>query len=311
MVLYFAKKIYANIIVRKDILTTNLHTKKIRKAKLSPPRPNAQKRDTGTSFFAPLQGSLTIEAALILPIFLFFMIAAIQYAAVMETAVKFGSALADTGKNIATAAYVATYGGETKEAPELATAALSAAYAKSRVTAQAGDTSTVKNMNMLLSTFLQEEDEIDLVLTYQIRSPIGSVRLPGNFFIQRARLRAWTGRIPAGEKNGTTGEDAAEDYVYVTETGTVYHEDPECTHLRLSVQAVDIGALATLRNNHGAIYHNCEKCASRPGSSTVYITEEGNRYHNSISCSGLKRTVRQISRKELGGMRVCSRCKRG
>ncbi len=370
--------------------------------KLSPPKPNERKRNTGISLFAPLSASLTVEAALVIPLFLFFMVAAMQYIAVMGTAAKFGASLSETGKNIAVAAYVTRYGGDAQKAPEIAASALSAAYAQGRVRSQAGDISSVKNMNMLLSSFLQDEEdaqkapeiaasalsaayaqgrvrsqagdissvknmnmllssflqdeeEIDLVLTYQIRSPIGFIKLPANFFIQRARVRAWTGRIPAGEGggsgNGEMGDDyvyvtetggvyhedsecthlrlsvravdigaldtlrnssgaieMGDDYVYVTETGGVYHEDSECTHLRLSVRAVDIGALDTLRNSSGAIYHNCERCARSPGSSTVYITEEGNRYHNSISCSGLKRTVRQVSRKELNGMRVCSRC---
>lgn len=285
-----------------------LYYLKRRKEKLSPPKPNTRKRHAGISLFAPLPASLTVEAALIVPLFLFFMVAAMQYIVVMGTAVKFGTSLAQTGKNISTAAYVTKYGGDTQEVPELAAAALSASYAHGKVKAQAGDTSAVKNMNMLLSSFLQDGEEIDLVLTYQIRSPIGFIKLPENFFIQRARLRAWTGRIPAGESDGADGAASGDDYVYVTETGGVYHEDPECTHLRLSVRAVDIGALDTLRNNSGAIYHNCERCARAPKSSTVYITEEGNRYHNSISCSGLKRTVRQVSREELNGMHVCSRC---
>lgn len=231
-----------------------------------------------------------------------------QYTAVMGTAAKFGASLSETGKNIAVAAYVTRYGGNVQEVPELAASALSAVYAQGKVRSQAGDTSSVKNMNMLLSSFLQDEEEIDLVLTYQIRSPIGFIKLPGNFFIQRARIRAWTGRVPTGEGDESGNKETGDDYVYVTETGGVYHEDSECTHLRLSVRAVDIGALDTLRNSSGAIYHNCERCARSPGSSTVYITEEGNRYHNSISCSGLKRTVRQVSREELNGMRACSRC---
>ena len=279
-----------------------------RKEKLSPPKPNERKRNTGISLFAPLSASLTVEAALVIPLFLFFMVAAMQYIAVMGTAAKFGASLSETGKNIAVAAYVTRYGGDAQKAPEIAASALSAAYAQGRVRSQAGDISSVKNMNMLLSSFLQDEEEIDLVLTYQIRSPIGFIKLPANFFIQRARVRAWTGRIPAGEGGGSGNGEMGDDYVYVTETGGVYHEDSECTHLRLSVRAVDIGALDTLRNSSGAIYHNCERCARSPGSSTVFITEEGNRYHNSISCSGLKRTVRQVSRKELNGMRVCSRC---
>lgn len=44
-----------------------------------------------------------------------------------------------------------------KKAPEIAASALSAAYAQGRVRSQAGDISSVKNINMLLSSFLQDE----------------------------------------------------------------------------------------------------------------------------------------------------------
>ena len=285
-----------------------------RKENLSPHKnliKSLHQRSIRTLFFAPLSGSLTVEAAVVVPLFLFFMVGALQYGRVMETAVKFGTAMADTGKGMAIAAYTKRYGGETDGLTEFAVGALSVAYAQNKVMKQAGDTSCVRNANMLLSSFLQEDEMIDLVLTYQIRSPIGVVKLPGSFFIQRAKVRAWTGRIPpGGDGDGASGDEDAQEMVYVTKTGTVYHDDPDCTHLRLSIRAVDIGALDLLRNNNGSIYHPCEKCGGRFGS-TVYITEEGNRYHSSLTCSGLKRTVRQISKEEAGSLRPCSKCGKG
>lgn len=271
------------------------------------PNPEAMIRNKlRTFFFASLRAALTLEAAIVLPVFLFVMIAALQYCAVMETAVQFGTALTDTGKTMAVAAYLKKYGGDAGQAAEIAVTALSAAYAQSQVVSQTGDTSAVKNINMLQSSFLKEDDMIDLVLSYQIRSPIGLVSLPGRFFLQRARVRAWTGRIISEEE--TDENDSATEYVYVTETGSVYHTDPECTYLKLSVHAVDAGELDSLRNNSGAKYYSCELCGGQITGGTVYITNEGTRYHSSLSCSGLKRTVRQVALDELGDMRACSKC---
>lgn len=292
----------------KKILINTYLKKYYRKAKLSPLKVTAKKSDTGTFFFAPLNGTMTVEAAIVLPLFLMVMTAAIQYGAVMETAVKFGTSLAETGKNMAVAAYATKYGKGMDGAAGITVGVLSAAYAQNKAVSQAGDTSSVKNINMLQSSFLQEEDMIDLVLTYQIRSPVGIVKLPGNFFLQRARVRAWTGRTVPGEEGdgGGSGEDG--DCVYVTATGSVYHEDPDCTHLKLSIRTVDARELEKLRNKNGGIYHDCEKCGGATGNGLVYITNEGNRCHNSLNCSGLKRTVRQASREELGHMKACSKC---
>ena len=309
MCLYFGKQVAGPVGKSSQIKKiSHLIFNILRKENLSPLKIDTRMQSTGTFFFVPLSGSLTVEAALVLPLFLFIMIAVMQFGNVMETAVKFGASLSETGKVIATSAYVSKYGGDMEGVPEIAAGALSAAYAHSKVMSQAGDTSAVKNTNMLLSSFLKENEAIDLVLTYQIRSPISIVKLPGNFFIQRARVRAWTGRTPPSGTGGGEGEGTDGDYVYVTSTGTVYHENPDCTHLKLSIQEVDASALGMLRNNNGGIYHNCEKCGGLSESGRVYITKEGDRYHNSLECSGLKRTVKQVSREELGSMRCCSKC---
>ena len=92
----------------------------------------------------------------------------------------------------------------------------------------------------------------------------------------------------------------------MTESGRVYHEDPECSYLNPSIREVDEDAIGGLRNRSGEKYRPCESCGG--GSGTVYITDEGNRYHRSIDCSGLKRTVRLEELSSLAGMGCCSRC---
>lgn len=299
--------IKSQIVLNHSLLIARIRSIILRKEGYSPNGRYLRFTGIRAFFFAPLRAALTVEAALVLPLFLFCMTAVLQYGNVMDTAIRFGSALSETGKSMAAAAYMTKYGGDTSAAGEFAVGALSTVYAQNKVMSKTGDISSVKNANMLLSSFLQEEEMIDLVLTYQVRSPVGGVRLPGNFFVQRAKVRAWTGRTVSG-KDGDGGDDEKSgDYVYVTATGSVYHEDTECTHLKLSIHTADIDSIGTLRNNNGAIYHPCEKCGSRAGD-TVYITDEGTRYHGSLSCSGLKRTVKQVSREEVDHMRACSKC---
>ena len=311
MFLYF-KHIYSNLpfgSLRSKVLKSKNKNLK-RKAKYSPPCWCTMHRNIRAFFFAPFRATLTVEAAVVLPLFLLAMVAALQYGAVMETAVRFGTSLSETGKQMAAAAYATRFGGDLDLAPEIAVKALSATYAKQRLISQAKDVSAVKNMNLLLSTFLEDDDTIDLVLTYRIRSPVSLIKLPGSFFLQRARVRAWTGR-ETQEDGGEEGEGEESACVYVTETGTVYHDDPNCTHLKLSIREVDVSELAYLRNNSGGKYHNCERCGGEAVDGKVYITSEGDRCHSSLSCSGLKRTVRQVPKDELGDMRACSKCGKG
>ncbi len=101
-----------------------------------------------------------------------------------------------------------------------------------------------------------------------------------------------------------------EEYVYVTDGSEVYHLDRDCSHLRLTVIDTDSATVGTLRNSGGAKYKPCEICHSSLSDVKLYVTPEGNRYHNSITCSGLKRTVRAIRKSEIKGRRPCSRCGR-
>lgn len=48
------------------------------------------------------------------------------------------------------------------------------------------------------------------------------------------RIKAWTGY----EAGGFGEED--DQIVYVTDTGVVYHKNPHCTHLDLSIHAAGV-----------------------------------------------------------------------
>ncbi len=120
------------------------------------------------------------------------------------------------------------------------------------------------------------------------------------------KVRAWTGR----SENDDGSELGKHRYVYITETGSVYHTSSECTHLNLSIKAVSQGEIGHLRNQNKGRYHACEKCVGNSQrADTVYITDEGDRFHNSVNCSGLKRTVKMVDTEDVRGMRECSRCR--
>ncbi len=101
-----------------------------------------------------------------------------------------------------------------------------------------------------------------------------------------------------------------DDYVYITDDSEVYHVDRDCSHIRLTIEETDSGHIENLRNSDGRRYKACELCHARITDGRLYITPEGDRYHNSITCSGLKRTVRAIRMSEIGELRPCSRCGR-
>lgn len=136
---------------------------------------------------------------------------------------------------------------------------------------------------------------------YNVKMPLLIFPVPPLSYEESMRIKAWTGY----EKN-TFGE-GREPVVYVTETGLVYHTDYHCSHLELKIQRIAFADTETQRNHDGGKYYPCEKCMH--GSyGRVYITENGNRYHGSLSCSGLKRTIYAIPVSEAVGKGACSRC---
>lgn len=136
---------------------------------------------------------------------------------------------------------------------------------------------------------------------YQIRLPIPLFGVPPVAYEESMRIKAWT-----GYKKELFGKED-DEIVYVTETGIVYHRDYHCTHLELSIRMAQASDIGSLRNHSGGKYYACEHCG---GGSVggVYITDTGDRYHSSLSCGGLKRTVYAVPVSEAAGKGACSRC---
>lgn len=106
---------------------------------------------------------------------------------------------------------------------------------------------------------------------------------------------------------GFTELELKETYVYITPEGSVYHLRRDCTHLLLSIQCVTKEKAAAAKNEYGQNYRACEFCGENAGA-LVYITSEGDCYHSDRTCSGLKRTVRQVPISQAGGRSCCIRC---
>ena len=264
-------------------------------------QPRQPKNRTGRTLAR--RAALTVEAAVVLPVFLLCMTVLMQYVNVYRNAASLGAALAQTGEEMAIGAYTTEY----MEEDSILGIVLSAAYGAGRTYALAGKTDAIVHDNFVLSSFLEKEDLVDLVMTYQVRKPTGLVKIPGSVWIQRGCVRGWTGREGSSGKKDEKEDEHAHQTVYVTEHGSVYHKDENCTHIHLHIMQVSLEEASKLRNVNREKYYPCEFCGHR-AQGTVYITSDGNRYHSSLECHGLKRTVHEMDISEVGDLRPCSRC---
>ena len=152
-----------------------------------------------------------------------------------------------------------------------------------------------------------DEDEITISQAYSFR-PACMFFCPAVPMENQVTVHAWSG-ADYGTMTAGIPDETDEHMVYVTEHGSVVHEDAHCSYLDLSVSCVSGSSVESLRNVYGSKYHPCEICSHSGNSGgAVYITEKGDRYHCLGSCSGLKRTVRLVKQSETGEMKTCSRC---
>ena len=101
-------------------------------------------------------------------------------------------------------------------------------------------------------------------------------------------------------------EEQATDVVYVTVSGTVFHESKSCSYLSVEVSAVDKETMESRRNAYGSKYKECSKCKGK-AAEVVYISVGGTAYHTTAACASLKRVVEEKKREEVS-LPACSRC---
>lgn len=149
-------------------------------------------------------------------------------------------------------------------------------------------------------------DNITLPDIYTYKPFGGLIPLSGVVIYNHVKVHAWTGtEFP--DNGGVQGE--TEQMVYVTASGSVYHRNPGCSYLNVSLKQIPGTSVKSASNQYGEHYSACETCSSNQNpAGVVYVTEQGNRYHNLESCSGLKRSVRLVKASSVEEMCACSRC---
>jgi hypothetical protein len=246
------------------------------------------------------KASMTVEACFVLPFFLFAFLNVISIMDIFRLQGSMSAVMHSTAKEMAVMAY------QYNEVADGTSAAycLSQGYAIFRANAELGDLYP-KSTGWLRSEILKEDECIDLVADYMVKPPISLMGYQNIKLYNRLRTRAWTGFDSA--KFSTSVKSTDEEIVYVAETGVVYHKSRACTHIKLSIKPSNFDNIGNERNEYNEKYSSCEACGWK-ASGTIYITDYGDRYHSSLSCSKLKRTISAIPISQIGSKRPCSRC---
>ena len=277
------------------ILTNQIPTKRISFYK-SPL--NTQGTSPCTSYQNNVRASITIEASLAVPFFFFAVLTFFYMFEVMAVRTSIRSGMQYAGKEAAEKAYLVslvTPGQLEKSIVE----AIGGERLERSVVEGGSNGIHCEGSRMSMTTSI-----LELKVSYRVILPIPLVDGVSVPMKEEMRFKGWSGyeRIDFG------GED--DETVYMTETGVVYHRDYHCAYLDLSIRAVTAEGIEGLRNESQGKYHSCELFMTGKNPSSVYITDYGDRYHSTLACSGLKRTIYAIPLSEAVGKGACSKCGR-
>lgn len=281
----------------------------------------------GTRHFT---ASLTVEAALVLPLFLFAMYLLILPLRMMDTAREMQQvcesvcqdtvqtlylrsltrkespgnggrpeteAEADTGKESEVRSSL--NGGLTGNAVGMAAAAIAGR--------RAGD-GYVVHLLSLRSSVLGDGETVRVTLDYDYRLPFSVFGLGSIHQSVTASRRAWTGRTEGGLTSSGSGNAQEEEMVYVGKNSTRYHSSASCHYLSNDLTAVSYASISGERNSGGKKYHPCSRCAKGVTGGTVYIMPSGTSFHTSASCSAIRSYGRAVPKSEVAHLGPCSYC---
>lgn len=270
----------------------------------------------------PLSASMTVEASICLPLFIFFMVNILAAFNIIKVQSDLEAALHQTGSEISIMAFDERFAGnlllgdEDMNYDEGAEGLISSGgyfvYAIEGIKSYLGDSinkSCVKDGSSGLSFYssrvLLGNDIVDIVVDYKVKPIIPLIGFKEFPVQSRYYGHAWTGYdISLGVEN----QSQEEEVVYVTENGEVYHKSASCRYLKIDVKSVSLNSVVDARNSDGSKYYPCEYCGQNVAAGNVFITDYGERYHTSVNCPGLKRKIYTIPLSEAGAYRPCSSC---
>lgn len=242
------------------------------------------------------KGSITIEAALAIPMFFLAVLALFYMMEVMSIRTSVRNGMQYAAKHAVEDCYLVQMVSPSKLESDIVRAIGSERLERSIVVDGSSGISCQESRMSMLTGILEME------VTYQVKLPIPVFATTPVRMRETMRMKGWNGY------KSSFGDKDDDETVYITETGMVYHRDYHCNYLELSIRTVSAETVENLRNNDQERYHPCEKCVHGSAASQVYLTDYGNRYHNSLNCSGLKRTVYAIPISEAVGKGACKKC---
>lgn len=268
-----------------------------------------------------LAASMTVEAALCLPLFLFFAAALMEPMKWLDRQRKIQAAMEHCCESLSQYMYIEEMGeafiyGSDEETPEdspergyleLASDMAASLWLKGRLRAYAE--------NVVIKKACVPDDSKDIWLEAEYKETLPFFRLKegGALMHTASRRRSFIGINGKLRLDGTDNGGAKEEepLVYVGAGMGKYHLYRDCHYISNQYEAVSQSEAKQMKNASGGRYKACSRCAKEEEvSESVYITPSGEHYHFSQSCSAMVSYVRSVPLSEAEHLGICSYCAR-
>ncbi|WP_124068345.1 TadE family protein [Clostridium sp. E02] len=262
------------------------------------------------------KGSLTIEAAMVLPLFLFFMVLLMMPMKILNDGRKIQIALERTGEEVSQYVYLydeLEIGTKLKKKglgkiPDEFLSTLSEQavliLVRKRVEGRVGF-EHLTSVSFARSSILRDGETIDLVMDYQVKLPFSILGKRSVPMTARCYRRAWIGN----KKRAVEASEENEELVYIGKGSTRYHKDRTCHYLYNTIKKISFQELKTVRNLNGGKYKPCSRCGELAGEQNgVYILPSGEKYHSTKNCSAITAYVKAVPLSKVRHLGACSYC---
>lgn len=277
----------------------------------------------GRAPYVTLNASVTVEASLVMPLFVFAIVSLIQMMILMNVQLKMQSALYHQTMKAAGYSFLAEsveqclpdeiMKEDYRTAVSIVENGITELLVKHMVINELGDDffempwicGGEEGINVIFSLSADERD-IDVILSYDLKlmyNFFGIGRVP---VTARAVLSKWTG-VTRLDKTDSSEEDKGN--VYITKSGTVYHIYKDCTYLFVKLTKIKYSDVESKRNASGGKYYPCSACIKNISEPEyVYVSQYGECYHSDEKCKRIYRNIIEVSADEVSGRSICSKC---
>ncbi len=256
---------------------------------------DSQKRVSSFISSKSYKASMTVEAALVMPIFLFAVLSLLSIFQIMKIKSCMDVAVMEAGNEYC----VKQYGANSADLIMPVSVQKNINDFLEKNLSKSEKERLGQKILVTDISYGEEKNIVSFRVDYEVSTDFGLPGLDNVKLFTSYYGHKWCGYVSKEEKGRM---------VFISNTQEVYHLNKNCSYLNVTVQKVPYSNLTYYRNGNGSKYVSCDFCNKLAYGGSVYITPEGRNYHNTETCIGLTRHIYTVLLSSVKNKKPCSGC---